>query len=237
MLLKSTCIWILLFAALTLSGPILADEDYSNLFEGKQSTLAAQDRAFESKVYLLIDQLADSIARYVQVTRFGNTIVITGEVEKSSYSTGIDVLILDAAGIKRETPGGTAVVPTKNRDCGGKPAIGNVKRRQIVKGNKDCSSLRGDARGQARGMVYNHLAVGAPAPALKIAKANLLLAETVLELVDSGHAEVLDRAAMRMVVQDGVLYILGNPGETERTRIKAVLMALPNVRGVRFYPE
>lgn len=237
MSLKSAFSRVLLFGALVLSGPILAVEDFSNIFDRNKLSPAAQDRAFEGKAYLLLDQLADTAAKYVQLTRFGNTIVITGEVENSTQAKAIDALVLDAAGIKRETPAGTVVVPEKDRACGGKPAMGNVKRRMIVKGNKDCSSLRGAEPGQARGRVYNHLGVAAPQPAMKVAESNLLLAGTVLELVDSGHEEVLDRAVMRLVAQDGELYILGKLGETERTRIKAVLMALPGVRGVRFYTD
>ena len=229
MLWKETFSW-LLFAALTLSGAIQAGD-------GKQLSPAAQDRAFENKVYRLLDQQAGKAAQYVQLTRFKNTIVITGEVENSSHASVIDALVLDAAGIKRETPAGSTVVPENARECGGKPAMGNVKRRQIVKADRDCSSLRSDGPGQARGRVYNHLGVAAPDPSLKLAQSNLLLAETVLELVDSGHTDVMDRAVMRMVAQDGVIYIIGNPEETGRARIKAVLMVLPGVRDVRFYTE
>ena len=237
MLRISTLTWTLLFGALALSGVIQADEDFSAALDSKRQSPAALDRAFEGKVYQLLDQRVDLAARYVQVTRFGNTIVITGEVEKSDTAKQIDALVMKAAGIKRETPAGSAVVAEKDKECGGKPATGNAKRKLIVTGNKDCSSLRGDESDQARGRFYNHLAVGAPDAPGKVAAANLLLAETVFELVDAGYAEVLDRAVMRMVAQDGVLYIIGNPDETERTRIKAVLMALPDVTDVVFYTE
>ncbi len=237
MLWRKTCNSILLSGALTLSGPMLADEGILNFSDGGKASPAAQDRAFEARAHRLLDQLADSAARYVTVTRFENTIIITGEVKSSSDASVVDALVLDAAGIKRETPAGSMVMPARDRECGGKPAMGNVKRRQTVKGDRDCSSLRGGEPGKARGRVYNHLAVGASDPPMKVARTNLLLAETMLELVDAGHPEVLDRAAMRMVAQDGVLYILGKPGDTERTRIKAMLMALPGVTGVSFYPE
>jgi len=200
MLWRKTCNSILLSGALTLPGSILADEGISDFSDAGKASPAAQDRAFEGKVHRLLDQLADSAARYVTVTRFGNTILITGEVKSSSDANVVDALVLAAAGIRRETPAGSVVMPGRDR-------------------------------------VYNHLAVGASDPPMKVAKTNLLLAETMLELVDAGHPEVLDRAAMRMVAQDGVLYILGKPGDTERTRIKAMLMALPGVTGVSFYPE
>jgi len=183
---KSAFIRILLFGALLLSGPVLADEDFSNIFDGKKLSPAARDRAFEGKVYLLLDQLDDKSAKYVRLTRFENTIVITGEVDNSKNAKLIDALVLDAAGIKRETPAGTVVVPEKDRACGGRPATGNTKRRMIVTGDRDCSSLRGAASGQVKGRVYNHLGVAAPQPAMKVAQSKLLLAKTVLELVDSG---------------------------------------------------
>ena len=222
--------WLLLSAALALSGAIRADDD-------KQLSPAAQDRTFENMGYLLLDQEAGAAARYVRLTRFKNTILITGEVENSSHASVIDALVLDAAGIKRETPAGTTVVPKKHRECGGKPVTGNVKRQQIVKADRDCSSLQSDASGQSRGRVYNHLSVAAPDPSMKLAQSNLLLAETALELVEAGHPEVMDRSVMRMVAQDGVLYILGSVDETGRARIRAMLMALPGVRDVRFYAE
>ena len=237
MLWKSILAWTLLFGVVTLSGSIQADEDFWGVFDGGKPSSATQDRAFEGKVYDLLEQQTGVVSRYVQVTRFGNTIVITGEVENSAHATVIDGLVLESAGIKRETQAGSAVVPEKDRECGGKPATGNAKRRLIVKGKKDCSSLRSDEPGQARGRVYNHLAVAALDPSRKVAAAKLLLAEAVMELVDAGYTQVLDRAVMRMVAQDGVLYILGGLGEVERTRINAVLMAFPGVSDVRFYAE
>lgn len=237
MLWKSILVWIMLLGVAILSGSIQADGDFRDLFDRGKPSSATQDRAFEGKVYDLLEQQAGVASRYVQVTRFGNIIVITGEVKDSAHATVIDGLVLDAAGIKRETHADTTVVPKKDRECGGKPVAGNAKRRLIVTGKKDCSSLRSDEPGQARGRVYNHLGVAAPDPSRKVAAAKLLLAEAVVELVDAGYAQVLDRAVMRMVAQDGVLYILGSPGEVERTRINAVLMALPGVSDVRFYAE
>jgi cell division protein FtsX len=71
----------------------------------------------------------------------------------------------------------------------------------------------------------------------KVAVSDLLLAETVVELVDAGFPQVLDRAEMRMVAQNGTLYILGNLDKMDRTRVKTVLKAFPGVRDVRFYTE
>ncbi len=237
MLRKSILAWTLLSGIVTLSGSIQAEGGFFNEPGGKQLSPAAQDRVFAARVYSLLDQETGPVAKHVQVTRFGNTIVITGEVENSAHATVIDGLVLESAGIKRETQAGSAVVPEKDRECGGKPATGNAKRRLIVKGKKDCSSLRSDEPGQARGRVYNHLAVAALDPSRKVAAAKLLLAEAVVELVDAGYTQVLDRAVMRMVAQDGVLYILGGLGEVEYTRINAVLMAFPGVSDVRFYAE
>ena len=234
---RSAGFWILLFGMVTLSGSIRADRGFLDMFDEGESSSAAQDRAFEGKVYDLMEQQAGAVSRYVQVTRFGNIIVISGEVKDSAHATVIDGLVLEAAGIKRETQAGSTVVPEKKRECGGRAVTGNTKRRMIVTGKKDCSSLRSDKPEQAKGKVYNHIAVAASDTAKKVAVANLLLAEAVLELVDAGYTQVLDRAAMRMVAQDDVLYILGSLGEMQRTRIKAVLMSLPGVRGVTFYIE
>jgi len=233
MLRKSVCAWILLFGMVALSGSIHAAGGAGV----KQLSPAALDRLFEDEVYLHLEQQVGSAARYVQVTRFGNTIVITGEVENAAHAKVIDELVLDAAGVKRETPAGATVVPEKSRGCGGRPASGNVKRRQIVSGNRDCSSLRSDQPGQVKGKVYNHLGVTASDSAWKVAVANLLLAETIVELVDAGYTQVLDRAVMRMVAQNSVLYILGNLDKMDRTRIKTVLKAFPGVRNVKFYTE
>ncbi len=234
---KSASVWILLFGMVTLSGLVRADSGFLDMFDEGESSAAAKDRAFEGKVYDLLEQQAGVVSKYVQVTRFGNIIVITGEVKESAHATVIDGLVLEAAGIKRETQAGSTVVPEKKRECGGRAATGNTKRRMIVTGKKDCSSLRSDEPGQAKGKVYNHIAVAASDTAKKVAAANLLLAEAVLELVDAGYTQVLDRAAMRMAAQDGVLYILGNLGEMQRKRIKAVLVSLPGVRDVTFYTE
>ena len=234
MLRKSVCAWILLFGMVALSGSIQAAGEAGV----KQPSPAALDRLFEGEAYLHLDQQVGSVARYVQVTRFGNTIVISGEVENAAHAKVIDMLVLDAAGVKRETSSGNTVVPIKNKQCGGRAASGgNVKRRQIVSGNRDCSSLRSDQPGQVKGKVYTHLGVTASDRPWKAAVANLLLAETVVELVDAGFPQALDRAEMRMVAQNGTLYILGNLDKMDRTRIKTVLKAFPGVRDVRFYTE
>ena len=237
MLCKSASTWILLSGMLILSGSVRADWSFSGVLEEDQPSPAAQDHAFEGKAYHLMEQQIGPAARYVRVTRFGNTIVITGEVSSPVHARQIDELVLDAAGIKRETHAGAVVVPEKNRECGGRPATGNAKRRLIVTGNKDCSSLRSDEPDQARGRVYNHLAVNASDPSMKVAKANLLLAEAAMELVDAGYTQVLDRTVMRLALQDGVLYILGSLGDVEQTRINTVLMTFPGVDEVRFYTE
>jgi hypothetical protein len=234
---KTASVWMLLFCMVPLSGSLQADSDFWGAFEGGQLSPAAQDRIFEGKVYGLLEQQAGAVAKYIEVTRLGNIIVITGEVTDSAHATVIDGLVLEAAGIKRETGAGEKVVPERDRECGGRIVTGNAKRRMIVSGKKDCSALRSDEPGQAKGKVYNHIAVAVSDPAMKVAAANLLLAKAVLELVDAGYTQVLDRAAMRLVVQDGVFYILGSLGDVEHTRIKAVLMALPRVSGVTFYTE
>jgi hypothetical protein len=234
---RSASVWILLFGMVTLSGLVRADSGFLDMFDEGGASSAAKDRAFEGKVYDLLERQAGAVAKYVQVTRFGNIIVITGEVKESAHATVIDGLVLEAAGIKRETQTGSTVVPEKKRECGGRAATGNAKRRMIVTGKKDCSSLRSDEPDQAKGRVYNHLAVSGSDPAMKVAAANLLLAEAVLELVDAGYTQVLDRAVMRLVVQDGVFYILGSLGENEHARIKTVLKSFPGVRNVKFYTE
>jgi hypothetical protein len=125
MLRKSVCAWILLFGVVALSGSFQA----AGGAEVKQPSPAALDRLFEGEAYLHMDQQVGSAARYVQVTRFGNTIVITGEVDNAAHAKVIDMLVLDVAGVKRETPAGNTVVPENSRECGGRPAPGcNVNR-------------------------------------------------------------------------------------------------------------
>lgn len=233
---KSIAVRGLVFGLLTLPGLVRADGDFRGVLDEPQSH-AVQDRIFEGRVYGLLEQKTGAVSRYVQVTRFGNILVITGEVAEAAHATVIDGLVLEAAGIKRENNSVAGVVPKKDRDCGGRPVTGNAKRRMIVAGNRDCSSLRGDESAGVKGKVYNHLAVGAPDPSMKVAAADLLRAAAVLELVDAGYTQVLDRAAMRLVVQDGIFYVLGHPGEVERKRIRAVLISFPGVKDVRFYTE
>ena len=201
----------------------------------KQPSPAALDHLFEDEVYLRMDLDIGAAARYVLVTRIGNTIVLSGEVENADHSRVIEDLVLNAAGAKRKTPSSNTIVPENNRECSGRPAGGgNGKHQQIAPASGECSSLRGK---HPRGKFYNHLRVGSSDPALDFALANQLLAEATVELVDAGFDQVMDRSVMRMVVQNGTLYIIGTLDKMGLTRIKTVLQSFPGVREGVYYPE
>jgi len=193
------------------------------------------DRAFEVEVYHLLQQrLGGEAVRYVRITRFGNTLLLTGAVPDAAVRDEVDAVVLEAAGIRREEPDTSEVVPVRTRDCGGKPVIGNVRRKQIVSGDKDCSALRAEPKAEATGQLYNHIELVASDPARHVAAADVLAAQARLALVEAGYLQALDREAMRIAAQGGVLYVL-QPEGVAQSAIQAVLLRLPGVMGVRFY--
>jgi len=203
----------------------------------QEASLSAseQDRTFEVEVYHLLEQrLGNEAVRYVRITRFGNTLLLTGTVRDAALRTAVDAVVLEAAGIRREAPDATGVVPARTRDCGGRPVVGNARRRQIVSGDRDCSALRTTPDAATTGQLYNHIDLLDPEPARRAAAAEVLAAQARLALVEAGYAQALDRDAMRIVAQGGVLYVLLPAGVTH-SGMQEVLQRIPGVMSIRFY--
>jgi len=199
---------------------------------------AGMDRVFECEVQQLMAKHADRLQGVdAVVTRFGNTIVITGQARDAGDRTRVDKLILDAAGITREQPGEAAVVPASTRGCEGRTVAANTKRRSILDSSKDCSSLRVDdaLQTEAKGQVFNHIGIASPDPVAQFARAELLAAQARLALIDGDVINALDRSLIRLVAQDGVIYVLGNLDVTRQSEIRAALMKVSGVDAVQFY--
>jgi osmotically-inducible protein OsmY len=219
--------------------PVHADWEFP-VFSARSPDPAGMDRAFECEVHQLLDEHADRLQGVnAVVTRFGNTIVITGQAQDAGDRMRVDQLVLDAAGIMREQEGSPAVVPASTRGCEGKALASNTKRKSIVKTGKDCSSLRVDRDMQipARGRVFNHIAVASPDPVKQRASAALLAAQASMSLIDADVINAMDRRLIRLVAQDGVIYVLGNLDAARQTEIRTVLMKLDGVNNVRFYAD
>lgn len=199
---------------------------------------AAMDRAFECEVQQLMEEHADRLQGVdAVVTRFGNTIVITGQARDAGDRARVDKLVLDVAGITREQPGEATVVPASTRGCEGRTVAANTKRRSILDSSKDCSSLRGedDLQVTLKGQVFNHIGVASPDPVAQLARAELLAAQARLALIDSDIINAMDRSLIRLVAQDGVIYALGNLDNSRQSDIEAALMKVSGVDAVRFY--
>ncbi len=193
------------------------------------------DRAFELEVYhRLIRGLGLETTRYVRITRFGNTILITGMVPGEEAREEVEKVVLEVAGIRREAPDTAEVVPVRTRDCGGKPVLGNVRRKQIVSGDRECSALRAAPEVQATGQLFNHVELTGQEPDRYAAVADVLAAQARLALVEAGIPQALDRDAMRIAAQGGVLYVL-LPAGAAQSGIEEVLLRVPGVMSVRFY--
>lgn len=193
------------------------------------------DRAFEVKVYHLLQQrLGGDAVRYVSITRFGNNLLLTGEVHSAALRAEVDAVVLEAADIRREAPDTTGVVPARTRDCGGKPVISNDRRRQIVSGDRDCSALRATPEKKALGQLFNHLVLVTVEPDRHAAAADVLGAQARLALVEAGYPQALDRDAMRIAAQGGVLYVL-LADDTPQSAIQEILLRVPGVKSVQFY--
>ena len=210
------------------------------IFTAQSLEPAALDKAFECGVQRLVYEHADRLQGVdAVVTRFGNTIVITGQARDAGDRERLDQLVLDAAGITREQQGSPTVVPARTRGCQGKALASNSKRKLIVKTSRDCSSLRVDADVQvpATGRVFNHIAVASPDPVKQRASAALLAAQASMSLIDAGVIDAMDRRLIRLVAQEDVIYVLGNLDVALQAEIRTVLMPLASVGDVRFYVE
>ena len=210
------------------------------VFSAQSREPAALDGVFECKVQQLVYEQADRLQGVdAVVTRFGNTIVITGQAQDAGDRERLDQLVLAAAGITREQQGSPTVVPARTRGCQGKALASNSKRKLIVKTSRDCSSLRVDADVQVptTGRVFNHVAVASPDPVKQRASAALLAAQASMSLIDAGVIDAMDRRLIRLVAQEDVIYVLGNLDVALQAEIRTVLMPLTSVGDVRFYVE
>ena len=207
-------------------------------FTARSLSPAGLDRAFECEVQQLVDEHADRLQGVdAVVTRFGNTIVITGQARDAGDRARVDKLVLDAAGITREQADAPTVVPANTRGCEGRALAANTKRKLILKANRDCSSLRVDDDLQiaAKGQVFNHIGVASSAPVAQLARAELLAAQARLALIDDGVINAMDRSLIRLVAQDGVIYVLGNLDTARQSEIRAALMKASGADDVRFH--
>jgi hypothetical protein len=200
----------------------------------------AMDRAFECEVTRLMDKQAGQLEDVnAVVTRFGNTIVITGYALDEAGRERVDQLVLDAAGITRKEQGVATVVPANTLGCDGKFVPGNSKRRLTVKSGRDCSTLRAESgrQDEASGQVFNHVAVGAGDPDKQLARAELLAAQAKVALLDGAVVDAMDGNVIRLVAQRDVLYVLGGFAAEQQSAIRTRLDKLPGVTAVQFYTE
>lgn len=196
------------------------------------------DRAFELEVYhLLTRRLGLETTRYVRITRFGNTILITGMVPGENARERVEEVVMEVAGIRREDPGTAGVVPERTRNCGGRAVIGNARRKQIVDSKADCSALRAEPDEPATGRLFNHLDLISSEPDRQTAAADMLAAQARYALVEAGYTRALDRDVMRLASQGAMLYVLVRPDPALQSEMRAVLLQLPGVTDVHFYTE
>lgn len=198
------------------------------------------DRAFECEVTRLMDERAARLdGVQAVVTRFGNTIVITGQARTEADRSRVDELVLEVAGITRKSQQDVTVVPASTLACDDKLVPANTKRRSTVKPGRDCSTLRA-ASGQQRtatGRVFNHVTVSDADAAKQRARAELLAAQARLALLDNAVVAAMDGNVIRLVAWQDVLYVLGRLDATQQSAIGELLERLPGVTVVRFYLE
>ena len=200
----------------------------------------AMDRAFECELAGLIDKQAGQLGDVkAVVTRFGNTIVITGYAPDAAGRERVDQLVLDAAGITRKEQGVATVVPANTLACDGRLVPANAKRRSTVKPGRDCSSLRAEPgkQDEASGRVFNHVAVGAADAGKQLVHAELLAAQAKVALLDGAVVDVMDGNVIKLVAQQDVLYVLGGFAADQQSAIRMLLEKLPGVTAVQFYLE
>ncbi|MGD8875990.1 MAG: hypothetical protein PVH38_12650, partial [Gammaproteobacteria bacterium] len=196
------------------------------------------DRAFELEAYhLLTRRLGLETTRYVRITRFGNTILITGMVPGEEAREKVETVVMEVAGIRREAPGTAGVVPERTHNCGGRVVTGNVRRKQIVDSKADCSALRATPDEPATGRLFNHLELISSEPDRQTAAADMLAAQARYRLVEAGYMRALDRDVMRLASQGSTLYVLMRPDPALQSEMRTVLLQVPGVTDVHFYTE
>ena len=203
-----------------------------------KSSPAGLDQAFECEVQQRMDAQADHLQGVdAVVTRFGNTIVITGQARDAGDRERLDQLVLKVAGITREQTDTPVVVPARIRGCEGKSLAGNSKRKSIVKTSRECSSLRvaDDLQVATKGQVFNHIAIASADPLRQLALAGMLAAQARLSLLDAGVINAMDRRLVRLVAQDNVVYVLGHLDAARQSEIRTVLMTVAGIDVVQFY--
>ena len=219
--------------------PVHADWEFPRL-SVRNPDPAAMDSAFECQVRQFMDAHADRLQGVeAVVTRFGNTILITGQAEDAGERARLEQLVLDAAGISRQQQGSPVVVPARTQGCEGKALASNSKRKLIVKAGRDCSSLRvdRDMQAPATGRVFNHITVAVPDPVRQRAGAALLAAQASMSLIEAGVINAMDRRLVRLVAQGDVMYVLGRLEPARQAEIRTVLMTVAGIDDVRFYNE
>jgi hypothetical protein len=196
------------------------------------------DRAFELEVYhRLTRRLGLETTRYVRITRFGNTILITGMVPGEKAREAVEEVVLEVAGIRREAADTAGVVPERTRNCGGRVVTGNARRKQIVDSKADCSALRAAPDEPATGRLFNHLDLISSEPDRQTAAADMLAAQARFALVEAGYTQALDHDVLRLASQGAMLYVLMRPDPALQSEMRAVLLQVPGVTDVRFYTE
>ena len=233
---RSLFIWVLFFTA---NFSAQAEWEFPE-FLADTLPPDGMDRAFECEVARLMDKQAGQLEDVnAVVTRFGNTIVITGYALNEAGRERVDQLVLDAAGIVRKEQGVATVVPASTLACDGKSVPANAKRRSTVKPGRDCSTLRAESgrQDEASGQVFNHVAVDGDASAKQLARAGLLAAQARMALLDGAVIDAMDGNLIRLVAQQDVLYVLGGFSADQQSAIRALLEKLPGVTAVQFYLE
>ncbi len=218
--------------------PVHADWAFPEL--AAKLSPAGMDRLFECEVQQRMDEQAGYLKGVdAVVTRFGNTIVITGQAQDAGDRERLDQLVLEAAGITREKVDAPGVVPAKIRGCEGKGLAGNSKRKSIVKSSRDCSSLHvdDDLQVATKGRVFNHIAVASAEPLQQLARAEQLAAQARLSLLDAGVINAMDRNLVRLVAQGDVMYVLGSLDAGQQSAIRTVLMTVAGIDAVQFYVD
>ena len=232
----------LLFVWIALSAASLAAQAEWTLPGFSDGTLSPDglDRAFECEVIRLMDKRAPRLdGVHAVVTRFGNTIVITGQARNEAGRTRVDELVLEVAGITRKAQQDATVVPANTLACDDKLVPANTKRRSTVKPGRDCSSLR-TAAGQQRtatGRVFNHVSVSDADPAQQRARAELLAAQARMALLDNAVVDAMDGNVIRLVAWQDVMYVLGRLDAGQQSATSELLERLPGVTAVQFYLE
>jgi hypothetical protein len=219
--------------------PVHADWEFP-AFTTRPLSPAGMDRAFECEVQRRVEEHGDRLQHVdVVVTRFGNTIVITGQAADAGDRARVDKLVLEEARIIRQQSGSPLVVPASTRGCEGRTIAASSKRKSILDSSKDCSSLRvaADSGAAATGQVFNHIGVAAPDPVAQLARAELLAAQARLSLIEGAVINALDRGLIRLVAQDGVIYVLGSLDAARQSDIRSALMKVTGVADVRFYVD